>query len=316
MTDASVERPPPVEIRPPELAPWRDGNTGVPYFHSFDSGRPGPHLLVTAVVHGNEVAGAVVVDRLLRQPPAPPTGRLTLGFADVAACARFDPADPSSSRYVEEDFNRVWHPSVLDGPRRSVELDRARQIRPLIDQADILLDLHSMQLPGEPLMLAGPLEKGRRLAGALGFPAIIVCDAGHAEGTRLRDYGPFADPASPRIALLVECGQHWAESTVAVAEETVRRLLGLLGMAPPLPPPARPQRAIEVTHAVTIESDHFRFTGVFQNLQEIPRAGTTIAIDGDRPVATPYDRCILVMPSRRLIRGQTAVRLGRPTDPG
>ena len=32
---------------------------------------------------------------------------------------------------------------------------------------------------------------------------------------------------------------------------------------------------------------------------------------GDVPVATPYDHCVLIMPSKRLQRGQTAVRLGR-----
>jgi hypothetical protein len=33
--------------------------------------------------------------------------------------------------------------------------------------------------------------------------------------------------------------------------------------------------------------------------------------DGERDVLTPYDNCVLIMPSRRLTKGQTAVRLGR-----
>ena len=43
----------------------------------------------------------------------------------------------------------------------------------------------------------------------------------------------------------------------------------------------------------------------------IPRKGTEIARDGDQSVRTPYDECVLIMPSRRLTKGQTAVRLGR-----
>jgi hypothetical protein len=31
-------------------------------------------------------------------------------------------------------------------------------------------------------------------------------------------------------------------------------------------------------------------------------------------VRTPYDECVLIMPSRRLLPGQTAVRLGRYLD--
>ena len=40
-------------------------------------------------------------------------------------------------------------------------------------------------------------------------------------------------------------------------------------------------------------------------------AGTVIAYDGTRPIRTPYDDCVLIMPSRRLAPGLTAVRLGR-----
>ena len=43
----------------------------------------------------------------------------------------------------------------------------------------------------------------------------------------------------------------------------------------------------------------------------IPEAGTVIAYDGTLPVRTPYDHCVLIMPSRRLAPGFTAVRLGR-----
>jgi len=42
-------------------------------------------------------------------------------------------------------------------------------------------------------------------------------------------------------------------------------------------------------------------------------AGTLLGADGGREIRTPYPDCVLIMPSRRLIPGQTAVRLGRYT---
>jgi hypothetical protein len=39
-----------------------------------------------------------------------------------------------------------------------------------------------------------------------------------------------------------------------------------------------------------------------------------IAHDGSTPIRTPYDDCILIMPSRRLASGLTAVRLGHFVD--
>jgi len=43
----------------------------------------------------------------------------------------------------------------------------------------------------------------------------------------------------------------------------------------------------------------------------VPAAGTLLARDGAREIRTPYDDCVLVMPTRRPRRGETAVRLGR-----
>ena len=66
---------------------------------------------------------------------------------------------------------------------------------------------------------------------------------------------------------------------------------------------------------MTIETDDFRFAGEFHGLEVIARAGTVIGTDGDRPIATPYDDCVLIMPSRRLRRGESAVRFGRFVAP-
>src|SRR3546814_3298255 len=86
-----------------------------------------------------------------------------------------------------------------------------------IGTVDLLLDIHSMQRKQPAMMMAGPLAKGRELAKAVGLPEIVVTDAGHAAGKRMRDYEGFADPASPKNALLVECGQHWEAASALIA---------------------------------------------------------------------------------------------------
>ena len=191
----------------------------------------------------------------------------------------------------------------------------------MIESADTLLDLHSMQLPAPPLLLCGLAPKGRELARAIGYPGLVVADAGHQGGPRMRDFGAFADPAGPPVAMLVECGQHWAARSVEVAIATCGRFLAAQDLIAPetldrlaaVPGPG-PQRLIEVTHAVTVNGGPFRFTEDFQGLEVVPRQGTLIGHDGAHPVRTPYDDCVLIMPSRRLGPGLTAVRLGRFVD--
>ncbi len=139
--------------------------------------------------------------------PSPSTGcsapgygragdRLTLAFDNVAAYRSFDRRYPVASRFVDEDFNRLWDEATLDGPRQSIELARARALRPFVDAADLLLDIHSMQYATAPLMLAGTIDRSVALARQVGIPELIMCDVGHAAGKRMRDYGPFGDRAS------------------------------------------------------------------------------------------------------------------------
>lgn len=310
----------PVEVDFPDITPYAAGNAGVPYLYTFDSGLPGPHVMINALTHGNEVCGAITVKALLDHGLRPRRGRLTLAFANVDAYARFDPARPDASRFVDQDFNRVWTAAVLDDANRdSSELRRARAMRPVIDTVDLLLDLHSMHEKSRPLIVSGPLDKGIALGRALGAPADIIVDEGHPEGKRMRDYADFGDPASERNALLVECGQHWETGAVAVAFDCTARFLlnaGVVG-AEDLPqgwvrPLPAAQRVVRVTEPVVATSMDFRFAGPYTGLETFAEAGTVIAWRDGEPVVTPYPDCVLVMPSLRQLRpGVTVVRLGR-----
>ena len=105
-----------VELTAPDIAPYRAGNTGIDYVTTFEAKEAGPHVVVTALTHGNEICGAITLDRMFRADVRPRRGRLTLAFNNVAAYREFDPRYPIASRYVDEDFNRLWHPATLDGP--------------------------------------------------------------------------------------------------------------------------------------------------------------------------------------------------------
>ena len=225
---------PPIEFAFPELRKWEKG--AAPYIHVFDSGKTGPTVMVAALTHGNEVSGAVVVDALLDKGLRPRKGTLILAFNNIEAYHSFDPRTPFKSRMVDEDFNRTW--GRLDQPATTAETRRAQVVRPFVERADLLLDLHSMHDDGVPLMLAGPLAKGVELAKKVGTPVDIIADAGHAAGMRMRDYGGFGDPKGPKNALLIETGQHWRSSSVTVAKDVTARFLAVSGVVEPADLPA------------------------------------------------------------------------------
>jgi predicted deacylase len=306
-----------VHLPRPDISAWVSGNTGLQGFTTFDSGHPGPHVALMSLMHGNEIAGAITLDRLLRAELRPSAGRLSFGFANLAAFDRFDPLRPTASRFIDEDLNRVWDPDLLDSPRRSCELDRAREIRGFVETVDIVLDLHSMLWPSEALILCGTSLIGKDLARSIGTPPLIVADHGHMNGRRLIDYPRFADDKAPYAACLVEAGQHWEPATVETMLGSVAGLLRHMNLvtdtAPlPKPPDSRtPIRIATVTMAVTAQTPSFAFTENYQGGSVIERRNTLIAMDGETEIRTPHDNCLLVMPALRPSRGHTAVRLGK-----
>lgn len=317
MAHKTMSDTPPIEFAFPDLRKWEAGGAA-PYVHVLESGKPGPTVMVASLTHGNEVSGAVVVDALLSAGLRPRRGALILSFNNIEAYHSFDPAAPFKSRMIDEDFNRTW--GRLDQPATTAETRRAQIVRPFVERADLLLDLHSMHDDGVPLMLAGPLDKGVALAKQVGTPVDIIRDAGHAAGMRMRDYGGFGDPKSPKNALLIETGQHWRASSVVVAKDVTARFLAGTGIveAGDLPagwhqPAAAKQRVIEVTHAIATKRGNFVSARRFEGQEVIAKAGTVLGHDDGEPVTTPYDNCVLVMPSvnRPLKAGVTVVRLGR-----
>lgn len=138
----------------------------------------------------------------------------------------------------------------------------------------------------------------------------------------MRDYGRFGladEAAGDSRSLLVECGFHGDLASRAVAQDMCLRFLQAAGVVDAatlerlLPgwrlPDAPRQWALEVTGPVVAKSERFRFTEPFTGLEVIPKAGTVIGDNDGEPVTTPYDDCVLVMPSTRQARaGVTVVR--------
>ncbi len=309
------------DLPAPDLSAWRAGNTGTEGVWQFDSGRPGRQVLISALVHGNELCGAWALKGLLESGLRPQAGSLTLMFCNLAAFDRFDAANHDAARFVEQDMNRQWSDERMDAAD-SLERRRCAALRPFVAQADWLLDLHSMHEPCAPLLLTGVQPRNLALAKQMAAPEHIVIDAGHQDGTRMRDYGRFGlddAQAGDSRSLLVECGFHGDVNSRAVAQDQCLRFIEAAGivdaaeLARLLPgwrlADAPRQWALQVTGPVVAKSERFAFTQPFTGLEVIAQAGTVIGDNDGDPVTTPYDDCVLVMPSTRQARaGVTVVR--------
>lgn len=311
----------PIALPPPNITPWLAGNCGIEGVHHFEAQAPGPHAVITALMHGNEYAGAYTLCTFLAQKLRPIRGRLSLIFLNIAAFAQFNPQRPTLSRFVEEDMNRLWCPELIRSAHTSLEMQRVRAVCPIIETADLLLDLHSMLWPGPPVLLSGLTTKSLMLGSRLATPQPtrpwVVQDGGHDSGPRLIDHARFASNRTRATACLLEAGQHWHPDSQHTATATATLFLAQAGLIAPraehyTTPPKCPARHATVTHCVRAQTSGFAFVKPFVNAELIRKKGTLLALDGQDEIRTPYNNCLLVMPNLRPLRGHTAIRLAKP----
>jgi len=311
---------PPIEVQPRDLSPYRQGNVGIDHVHRFESGRPGPHVLINGLTHGNEFCGMSACTWLLDHGVRPLIGTLTISFANVEAYQSFDPAQPFESRQLVHNLNRIWSPEWLDGAEHSPELRRARELRPVVAAADHILDIHSTSQPVQPFWVYPESAVNSKAALALGRPSVhLVMPKGLGSGTPLIRHGRHGTAEAPGAALVVECGQHFAGSTSALAIEVAQDFLAHFGLirrergdAPAAPPaPPAPQQRFELLQTWVIKNADFRFARPVIGFETFSK-GELIATDGDESIVAPCDDCTILMPTRAPVVGREGVYLSRP----
>jgi len=305
---------PPLEVLPRDISAYKAGNTGIDYVHRFESGRPGPHVLINALTHGNEICGMVAATHLLDSGVRPLIGTLTVSFAHVEAYAIFDPQQPYENRQIVHNLNRVWSDELLSGSEDSPELRRARALRPVVAAADHILDIHSTSQAVEPFWVYPAFARNADVALAIGLPSVhLVMPNGLGSGTPLIQHGRHAGADAPGAALVAECGQHFARSSAEVATEVTLRMLAHFGLIErAAPPPAAPQRRFELLQTLMVTTPEFRFVRPLRGFETFAK-GELIGTDGDAiRIVAPCDDCTVFMPARVPIVGREAVYLTRP----
>lgn len=304
---------PDLEVLPRDLSAYRQGNIGIDYVHRFESGKPGPHVLINGLTHGNEFCGMVAVCSLLDSGVRPLIGSLTLSFANVAAYQSFDPAQPFESRQLVHNLNRVWSSEWLDGDQDSPELRRARELRPVLAQADHVLDIHSTSQDVEPFWVYCGFERNAEVALAIGCPSVhLVMPDGLGSGTPLIQYGKFGLARGHGAAMVVECGQHFGRSTSELATRVARGFMAHFGLLDAAPAPTvAAQRRFQLLQTCMVKTTEFRFTRPCVGF-EVFAKGELIATDGADEIRAPCDDCTILMPTRTPVVGREAVYLSMP----
>lgn len=277
----------------------------------FGEHSPGPLVISTGGLHGNEPAGVVASRNILRQ-----LVRMRTQFSgEYLALAGNLSALRRGTRYIDEDLNRIWLRERVDRLESgmiepgSVEESELREILAEIRHAlgrtsgdAYFIDLHTTSAPGSPFVVVADTLANRRLATALPAPMVLGLTE-YLSGTLLNFVNDLG-----HVAVGFEGGQHDAPASVATLELGVWQTLRFAGCVDVSQVPAADQvphpfrwrfngrpSVVEVQSRHRIDpADSFVMEPGFENLTPV-RRGDLLARDRRGPIRSA-ESGLLLMP--------------------
>ena len=173
--------------------------------YTFTGQTSGKHILILGAVPGNETAGTLAQQKIIRQIEL---GELNIISGSVTFVPIVNEAAYNQNcRYIDTNLNRVI--KFHQAPQNNEE-KIANELIKLIDNCDVMLDLHSTHCPQDKefAFIDYPTEDNRRLSALVpvqtalsGWPQIYV---NHPEITNFctEEYAHQKD----KMGITVECG--------------------------------------------------------------------------------------------------------------
>lgn len=282
----------------------------------------GPTLVIVGGVHGNEPAGLMAAERVLRQlsreTPDAFRGRLVAVRGNLGALIAATADEPP--RYLDADLNRMFVAetiaAVRAAPAGDLSGERA-ELRELVDLFDDLsasstggmcvLDLHTVSADSPPFIAVEDALPARRFAQRFGVPMVL----GVEEELRglLMDY---ITNELGHVAMVLEGGRHDDPAASLIHEAAIWVALdeaGVLALdaVPHSAPPLGVLRSASGGRAGHVYDVRYRRAILDASYRGRPRpdafewvrAGATIIADEAGAPVTPEVSGLLFMPNRQ-----------------
>ncbi len=302
--------------------------------------QPGPRIIITGAVHGNETCGTKAILRVIDDIES---GHTNIIAGHVTFVPVTNPlAYAKGERTGDRNLNRNLYPVATP---RDFEDHVAKWLCPLLAAHDVLLDLHSTRASNPAFAMLGPVDnngplqpfghfaKERAMARHLGvhrfvdgwldtYALGVARRQAHA-GTSVGQLNPLNTDSRYGVgtteymrsvggySITLECGQHDAPESPEVGYQAIVNTLAFLGLSDGTPP--APVKDVEELHMYdVIDKTHADDTfsrewASFNRLAKGELIGTLR--DGRRIVAE--DDCYILFPDAKSLPGTEWFYLAR-----
>lgn len=190
----------------------------------IQSNKKGPKLLLLGTVHGNEVAGTKAIEKIIKSFAEEELALIAGELLCLAPVNKL--AYEKGLRFIDQDLNRVLQKKEKP---ETHEACVANKLASVIDECDVLFDLHTTLAPGPvSVFIDFPTENNKRFACALGaeyslfdWPKVYDSNEYKFESYDTTRYA-FEHG---KDGVILECGQHNDPHSVEVARLGIIRAL-------------------------------------------------------------------------------------------
>jgi uncharacterized protein len=313
--------------------------------HRITGLEPGPRLIVTGAVHGNETAGTQGIRRVLAQIDG---GEIEICRGSVTFVPVCNPLAYNHQRRMgDRNLNRRLQPTATP---QDFEDRLARVLCAWLAEHEVLLDLHSFRSTGQPFVMRGPADNTgplepfahaaaeARLAAHVG-PSRIVEGwmAAYADGVARRktraltpgavhedpSYGvgtteymrAFGNHGRGGYGVTLECGQHDDPGDADVAAHAIRQTLALLGLTDDirLQPPQAPFECLRLAEVVDRHAEGDAFVKPWTSFTPLAE-GELIARRADGSELRAAEAGYIVFPDVSALPGHEWFYLAQASD--
>ena len=284
---------------------------------TFKGRKPGKKLLILGAVHGKEVCGPEAINRVISEIRK---GSINIECGSVTFVPICNPkAFEKGERYIDCNLNRfLGHPEDPD----FYETRIGEELCPLLDECDVLLDLHSYTAGGAPFVFIDTSAKEeKRFAKCLGAAIFLTgWQKAYANSTKRqkkpKSYESMGTTEYARqhgaIAVTFECGQHKDPASVDFAYRAILNALHFLNLCPVSLNGTRLQKNVPLIELQQViwRGKGGEFTRDLQQMQLIAANEVVAHHKNGRKISVPYDAHI-IMPHADAPSGEEWFYFGR-----
>jgi predicted deacylase len=277
----------------------------IPYSWKFEGKKSGPTITILGGIHGDETAGIEIVETLISflSMTKVVRGKINLALGNV-------PAILEGKRKLDLDMNRLFGEDTLElqGP----ELERVRELEQLLQESDLLLDIHSTIDPSTPFVAVPSTEdlneievpktgvSVSKILDSIKVP-IILQGQGllHPDGKAI--YTDSYTFEHGGIGLTIEAGWTQDPKVLEIQGGIIDLLanLGIIGISGHKNP-ISPKEIWNAKQNIVCENETFTFTQDWQTFDQI-KAETIIATyikDGKLIEVKADEDCMIIFPKK------------------